>query len=83
MSLGGQWGGGMGSWLFFNSVSLDPPLVWVEEELQSDRYLSSHCHFIIRELRIKAYAQLLESYRSLSLTAMADTFGVTDAFIDR
>jgi 26S proteasome regulatory subunit N7 len=58
-------------------------LIWVEEELQSDRYLSSHCHFIIRELRIKAYAQLLESYRSLSLTAMADTFGVTDAFIDR
>jgi 26S proteasome regulatory subunit N7 len=34
-------------------------------------------------MRIKAYTQLLESYRSLSLSHMAATFGVSVQFIDR
>lgn len=58
-------------------------LVWVEGQIKNDRFMAPHCHFYIREMRIKAYAQLLESYRSLSLQAMADTFGVTPEFIDR
>lgn len=57
--------------------------VWVEGELKSDRYLASHAHYYIREMRIKAFSQLLESYRSLSLQHMARTFGVSEVFIDR
>ena len=41
-----------------------------------------HYKFYVREVKIKAYAQLLESYRSLTLGYMADAFGVTEDYID-
>ena len=41
-----------------------------------------HYKYYVREVKIKAYAQLLESYRSLTLTYMADAFGVTEDYID-
>jgi len=47
-----------------------------------DRYLSRHAPFILRELRIGAYTQFLESYKSVTLRGMADAFGVRDAFLD-
>jgi 26S proteasome regulatory subunit N7 len=34
-------------------------------------------------MRIKAYTQLLESYRSLSLSHMANSFGVSVEFMDK
>jgi 26S proteasome regulatory subunit N7 len=34
-------------------------------------------------MRIKAYAQLLDSYRSVRLDSMAKAFGVTEEFLDR
>ena len=61
----------------------DSGAVWVEGQLKRDRYLAAHARYYIREMRIKAYSQLLESYRSLSLQHMAKTFGVSEAFIDR
>ena len=39
--------------------------------------------YYVREMRIIAYTQLLESYRSLTLQYMADAFGVSVVFIDR
>lgn len=57
-------------------------LAAVEEVMQNDRLLAAHCRFYVREMRIMAYAQLLESYRSLTLEYMADAFGVTIDFID-
>jgi 26S proteasome regulatory subunit N7 len=54
----------------------------VEQILKKDRYLASHARVYIREMRRKAYAQLLESYRSLSIDYMAEQFGVTRDFID-
>jgi len=54
----------------------------VEQILKADRYLFPHYAFYVREMKIKAYAQLLESYRSLTLTYMADAFGVTEEFMD-
>ncbi|XP_014782448.1 26S proteasome non-ATPase regulatory subunit 6 isoform X1 [Octopus bimaculoides] len=58
-------------------------LAWVEETMQYDRLLSPHYRYYIREMRIVAYSQLLESYRSLTLAYMAETFGVTVEFIDQ
>ena len=46
------------------------------------RYLHSHYAYYIREMKIKAYAQLLESYRSLTLEYMADAFGVSEDYMD-
>ncbi|BEJ18198.1 hypothetical protein CspHIS471_0704750 [Cutaneotrichosporon sp. HIS471] len=45
--------------------------------------LAPHARYYIREMRIKAYQQLLESYRSLTLERMSRSFGVSEAFIDR
>ncbi|XP_046355680.1 26S proteasome non-ATPase regulatory subunit 6-like [Haliotis rufescens] len=58
-------------------------LAAVEEIMKSDRYLCPHFRYYVREMRIMAYAQLLESYRSLTLDYMADAFGVTVDFMDR
>jgi len=54
----------------------------VEGVLKEDRYMAPHYAFYVREMKIKAYAQLLESYRSLTLKYMADAFGVTEDYMD-
>ena len=48
-----------------------------------DRYLAAHYRYYVREMRILAYAQLLESYRSLTLPYMAEAFGVSIDYIDQ
>lgn len=58
-------------------------LAWVEKELRHDRLLAPHYRYYVREMRILAYTQLLESYRSLTLQYMATAFGVSTEFIDR
>ncbi|KAJ3115459.1 26S proteasome non-ATPase regulatory subunit 6 [Phlyctochytrium bullatum] len=54
----------------------------IEQQLKLDRYLNSHYRFYVREMRIIAYSQILESYRSLAIESMANSFGVTEEFID-
>ena len=58
-------------------------LAYVEQFMKMDRYFSSHFSYYIKEMRIIAYNQLLESYSSLTTTYMAEAFGVTTAFIDK
>jgi 26S proteasome regulatory subunit N7 len=58
-------------------------LAKVEPLLKSDWLCAQHCRFIIRELRIRSYNQMLVAYKSLSLQSMANSFGVTVEFIDK
>lgn len=58
-------------------------LAKIEDFLKQDRLLAPHCRYYVREMRIQAYTQLLESYRSLTLQYMANAFGVSKEFIDR
>jgi len=51
--------------------------------MRMDRYFEQHYHYYVREMRIIAYSQLLESYSSLTLTYMANSFGVSTQFIDK
>lgn len=51
--------------------------------MRRDRVLSRHASFFIREMRILAYKQLLQSYQSVTLVSMAETFGVTISFLDQ
>jgi len=51
--------------------------------LQSNRYLSRHAPYLLRELRLAGYVQFLQSYKSVTLAGMARTFGVTAPFLDR
>lgn len=50
--------------------------------LKRNKYLRVHANYFMRELRCKAYAQLLESYKSLSLKSMARNFNVSEEFLD-
>lgn len=59
-------------------------LAQVEENfLTQDRYLHEHKNWFIREMRLRAYQQLLQSYRVVGLETMATDFGVTVDFLDR
>ncbi|CAM1502002.1 Fc.00g039860.m01.CDS01 [Cosmosporella sp. VM-42] len=56
----------------------------VEEQfLNQDRYLHEQKNWFIREMRLRAYQQLLQSYRVVGLESMANDFGVTVDFLDR
>jgi 26S proteasome regulatory subunit N7 len=64
--------------LFFQALAL------VEEQfLTQDRYLHEHKNWFVREMRLRAYQQLLQSYRVVGLESMARDFGVTVDFLDR
>lgn len=64
--------------LFFQALAS------VEERfLTQDRYLHEHKGWFIREMRLRAYQQLLQSYRVVGLESMASDFGVTVDFLDR
>jgi len=51
--------------------------------LTKDRYLAPHATYYVREMRIIAYNQLLQSYSSLTLKGMAQAFGCSDVFLDK
>ena len=59
-------------------------LAAVEESfLSQDRYLYEHRGWFVREMRLRGYQQLLQSYRVVGLTSMAHDFGITVDFLDR
>ena len=59
-------------------------LAAVEEQfLSQDRYLHEHRGWFVREMRLRAYQQLLQSYRVVGLGSMAKDFGVSIDFLDR
>lgn len=51
--------------------------------LTQDRYLYEHRAWFVREMRLRGYQQLLQSYRVVGLASMASDFGVTVDFLDR
>eukprot|EP00262_Sarcandra_glabra_P014785 TRINITY_DN4395_c0_g1_i2.p1 TRINITY_DN4395_c0_g1~~TRINITY_DN4395_c0_g1_i2.p1 ORF type:complete len:387 (+),score=62.11 TRINITY_DN4395_c0_g1_i2:141-1301(+) len=52
------------------------------EQIKLDRYLQPHFRYYMREVRTVVYSQFLESYKSVTMEAMATAFGVTVDFID-
>jgi len=50
--------------------------------LLPSRLMSPHTRYYVREMRILAYGQLLESYRSLTLESLSGAFGVSVEFVD-
>jgi 26S proteasome regulatory subunit N7 len=53
-----------------------------QTHLLPSRVLSTHTRFYVRSMRVLAYQQLLASYSSVTLKAMASAFGVSEGFID-
>ncbi|OHT06797.1 PCI domain containing protein [Tritrichomonas foetus] len=54
----------------------------VEQRFKADLWFSRHLSYLIKELRVRAYTQFLEPYETLQISAMAQQFKVTDAFIE-
>jgi len=57
-------------------------LVDIVDKLKADRFFAPHVRYYYREMRVLAYTQFLESYRSVTLPSMAHTFGVSPSFLD-
>ncbi|KAG3010183.1 hypothetical protein JG687_00013865 [Phytophthora cactorum] len=57
-------------------------MVDIQPYILRDKYLSTHSRFLYRELRVLAYAQFLEAYRSVTIASMAAAFGVSIEFLD-
>lgn len=55
----------------------------MNDQVLQDRYLGPHAVYISRELRVLAYSQFLEAYRSIMLSSMAQSFGITVELLDR
>lgn len=59
-------------------------LAAVEENFFSqDRYLYEHKGWFVREMRLRGYQQLLQSYRVVGLGSMAKDFGISVDFLDQ
>jgi 26S proteasome regulatory subunit N7 len=58
-------------------------LVKILDELRCDQIFASHFSFYSRCIRLRTYSQFLSSYRSVSLSSMAESFGVSVPFLDK
>ncbi|KAG1654442.1 hypothetical protein FOA52_009160 [Chlamydomonas sp. UWO 241] len=56
--------------------------VEVVDQMRADPYLSPHIKYYMREVRVVAYAQFLESYKSVTIDSMASAFDVSATFLD-
>ncbi|KAK9817917.1 hypothetical protein WJX72_004298 [[Myrmecia] bisecta] len=55
----------------------------ITEQIRGDPYLHPHFRYYVREIRVMAYSQFLESYKSVTLESMARAFGVNMDFMDQ
>lgn len=59
-------------------------LAYIEQNyIKRSRYIKKHSGYYIREMKIRIYSQLLEAYKSVSISSIAKTFNVTEEFIDK
>ena len=58
-------------------------LAWIELELKANPLLHCHRRYYVREMRLKAYTQLLRAYRTINLSRMASEFGVSEDYIEQ
>jgi len=57
-------------------------LIQLVDALAGDEKLGRHAAFYGREMRVKAYAQFLAAYRTVSLSAMAQVFGLSPQLLE-
>jgi len=77
----------MPCYLHWALILLKPIIVFytagLTDQIRLDRYLHPHFRYYMREVRTVVYSQFLESYKSVTMEAMARAFGVSVDFIDR
>lgn len=55
----------------------------ITDLIKKDKYFSLHVPYYLKEVRVKAYKQFLQSYKSVTLQSMATSFGVSVDFLDK
>uniref|UniRef100_A0A7S3PCP1 PCI domain-containing protein n=1 Tax=Aplanochytrium stocchinoi TaxID=215587 RepID=A0A7S3PCP1_9STRA len=58
-------------------------IIGIHPKISTDRYISEHTDWFVRELRILSYSQFLESYKSVTTEMMAYEFGISEKFLDK
>lgn len=58
-------------------------LLYIVHSCSQDRYLHRHSRWFGREMRVRAYGQYLESYRSVQLSSMASEYGLSVPLLDQ
>jgi len=53
------------------------------EAVKKDKYLKPHAFYYTKEMRLVAYKQYLESFKSVTIENMASAFNVSGDFIDK
>ena len=51
--------------------------------MKTNKYLKTHAFYYTKEMRLVAYKQYLESFKSVTIDNMASAFGVGPEFIDK
>lgn len=69
--------------LIYSPLANNTPASLEQAYLLPSQVFRPHARWYVREMRIRAYAQLLESYSSLTLKSMALAFGVSQEFVDK
>lgn len=62
---------------FFTKLAL------VEDYMQQHWFLSLHLKYYIKEMKLKAYQQVLTSYQSIHIHHLAKLFGVTQQYMEQ
>lgn len=57
-------------------------LLEINPRIINNRYIGQHSTYILREFRILAYSQFLEAYRSVMMSTMAKSFGMSLDLLD-
>lgn len=57
-------------------------IIMVLPEIAADRFLGPLSTYLVREYRVLAYQQFLEAYKSVMLSSMANSFGISVALLD-
>lgn len=56
--------------------------VEIIDAVKADQYLGQHVNYYTKEMRLVAYRQYLESFKSVTIDNMARAFGVSTEFLD-
>lgn len=65
-----------------NYKSFMASIVDLHETFMHNQFLSAHVDYFLRECRVLAYKQFLQSYKSVTLASMAAAFGYSENFLD-
>lgn len=56
--------------------------VHILDRLRTDVYLKDHLNYYAKEMRLVAYKQYLEAFKSVTIENMAQAFGISNEFLD-